>query len=319
MPIVKNRNYVPPRWMYNGHLQTIVPAIFRKSPVLPFERERINTSDRDFLDLDWLKQGSEKLLIISHGLEGNSRRPYMQGMARVFFERGWDVLAWNFRGCSGELNRQPYFYHSGATHDLAAVMAHAAPRYASISFVGFSLGGNLTLKYLGEAHPFKDILHRAVGISVPLNLGDSCDKISMPENRMYARRFLRSLKFKILAKSKFFPDQINLGPLSAIQDIRTFDHVYTGPMHGFDSAEDYYAKCSSIHFLEQINQEVLIINARNDPFLSESCFPEQLGERLKNVYMEFPEHGGHVGFRMGGWKGMYWSEFRAFEFIEGYR
>jgi uncharacterized protein len=318
MPIVKNRNYVPPGWMYNGHLQTIVPAIFRKSSVLPFERERISTPDRDFLDLDWLKQGSDKLVIISHGLEGNSRRPYMVGMAQVFFDRGWDVLTWNFRGCSGELNRQPCFYHSGATYDLATVMAHAATRYVSVSLVGFSLGGNLTLKYLGEPHPWKDLVHRAVVISVPLNLGDSCDKISMPENRMYARRFLSSLKVKVLAKSKVFPALIPVEPLSTIRDIRTFDHIYTGPLHGFESAEDYYAKCSSIHFLERINHEVLIINAKNDPFLSASCFPEHLGAALKNIYMEFPEHGGHVGFRMGGWKGVYWSEFRAFEFIEGY-
>ncbi len=318
MPILKNRNYVPSRWMYSGHIQTIVPAVFRKSPVLPFERERIVTPDNDFLDLDWLRNGSRRLVIVSHGLEGNSLRPYMVGMAQVFANKGWDVLNWNFRGCSGELNKQPHFYHSGATYDLATVVKHAAPHYTSVSLVGFSLGGNLTLKYLGEAHPFQEKVHRAVTISVPLELGDSCDKISRPGNRIYARRFLSSLKSKIVAKSKFFPDRIPLEPLTHIKDIRAFDNFYTGPLHGFEGAEDYYAKNSSIHFLQKIKQDVLIINARNDPFLSDTCFPVELGSSLANIFMEFPNQGGHVGFKVAGKSGIYWSENRAFEFIEGY-
>ncbi|WP_114749029.1 YheT family hydrolase [Pleomorphovibrio marinus] len=315
MPLIKNQNYVPSRWMFNGHLQTIVPAIWRRPSLLPFERERISTPDGDFLDLDWLRQGSSRLVIISHGLEGNSRRPYMQGMAKFFFERGWDVLSWNFRGCSGELNLQPYFYHSGASNDLSTVVEYAAPQYTLLSLVGFSLGGNMTLKYFGEPHPFQSKIHRGVAISVPLDLSSSCDKISKPENRIYSWRFLKSLKAKIVAKAANFPDQIPLEPLARVRDIKTFDDIYTGPMHGFRGAKDYYAKCSSLHFLRKINHKVLIMSAKNDPFLSPSCYPEKLGEELENVFMEFPEYGGHVGFSPAGWKGAFWSEIRAFEFI----
>lgn len=153
MPLITNTSYTGPSVLFNGHLQTIFPALFRKHLSLPFDRERITTPDGDFLDLDWLRQDSKKLVIICHGLEGDSRRPYMRGMAKHFFQNKYDVLTWNFRGCSGELNIRPFFYHSGATYDLETVVNHAAEKYAQVYLIGFSLGGNLTLKYLGEPLP----------------------------------------------------------------------------------------------------------------------------------------------------------------------
>lgn len=315
MPVIKNTDYEYPKWLFNGHLQTIVPSLFRNSHPLPFDRERIDTPDGDFLDLDWLRQGSKELVIISHGLEGNSRRPYMAGMARHFFVNGFDVLTWNFRGCSEEMNRKPIFYHSGATYDLDFVVRHAEEKYANVNLVGFSLGGNLTLKYMGEKRKRNPKIRKAVAISVPLHLESSCIKISTGENIVYANRFLKTLKEKVVQKAKAFPSEIPTGILRKIKTLQDFDDHYTGPLHGFDDAHDYYEQNSSLYFLEQIEIPVLILNAQNDPFLSERCFPVSLGRRLDQVWMDFPRYGGHVGFSPRKKEDIYWSEKRAFEFI----
>lgn len=316
MPVIKNQNYVHPFLLFNGHIQTIVPALLRTGNPLPFDRERISTEDGDFLDLDWLRSSSDRLLIISHGLEGNSRRPYMLGMANNFFTNGWDVLTWNFRGCSGEMNKRPIFYHSGATYDLETVISHAHSGYSEICLVGFSLGGNLTLKYLGEDHPTKHKIKKAVVISVPLDLAGSSDQIGKRENLLYAQRFLKTLKAKIFQKSQMFPNEIDTNGLNRIRNLREFDDVYTGPLHGFEGADDYYARCSSINFLSRISASVLILNALNDPFLSRSCYPVELGDNLSQIYMDFPESGGHVGFAPRSRKDVYWSEKRALEFLQ---
>ncbi|EMS31622.1 Hydrolase, alpha/beta fold family [Mariniradius saccharolyticus AK6] len=317
MPIIKSTEYEYPKWLFNGHLQTIVPGLFRDSHPLPFERERVDTPDGDFLDLDWLRKKSQDLVIISHGLEGNSRRPYMSGMARHFYTNGFDVLTWNFRGCSGELNRKPIFYHSGATYDLDFVIQHAGKEYTNIFLVGFSLGGNLTLKYLGEKRDRGPKIKKAVAISVPLHLESSCVKISTGENIVYANRFLKTLKEKVVQKAKVFPNEIPTGILRKIKTLQDFDDHYTGPLHGFRDAHDYYEQNSSLYFLENIEIPVLILNAQNDPFLSERCFPVSLGRQLDQVWMDFPRYGGHVGFSPRKKEDIYWSEKRAFEFITG--
>src|SRR5690349_18377924 len=162
-----SNQYSPPLFLFSPHLETIFPALLRRVDLKSYTRERITTPDNDFLDLDWLKQDSHKLVILSHGLEGNSTRPYIKGMAKALFEEGYDILAWNFRGCSEEMNKQLRFYHSGATDDLDVVVKHAAEKkYDEIFLVGFSLGGNLTLKYLGEQASSSKI-KKAVAISVP--------------------------------------------------------------------------------------------------------------------------------------------------------
>lgn len=317
MPLVKNSEYNYPRYLFNGHLQTIFPSIFRNQISLPFESERIKTSDDDFLDLDWLKHGSSNLVIISHGLEGNSRRPYMVGMARHFFSKGFDVLNWNYRGCGEELNLKPIFYHSGATYDLDRIISHAEPAYENIYLIGFSLGGNLTFKYLGEKRKLNPKIKKAVGISVPLHLESSCIKISSPQNVLYANRFLRTLKEKVVKKSLKFPDEVPTGILRKIKTLQDFDNFYTGPLHGFQDAHDYYEKNSALYYLENITIPTLLLNAQNDPFLSEKCFPVSMARKLDKVWMEFPKYGGHVGFSPRKSEDIYWSEKRAFEFITG--
>jgi len=305
-------NYVRPLFLPNRHLETIYPSLFRKIELRSYERERIETPDKDFLDLDFLRQGASHLVIISHGLEGNTDRAYIKGMAKVFFEKGFDVLAWNYRGCSGEMNRQPRFYHSGATEDLKTVIEKVYPTYQSISLMGFSLGGNLTLKFLGESSNSYKKITKAIVFSVPLDLHTSCREIMKPSNWIYHQRFLKSLKAKVIQKSNQQPT-IQVDRLDHIKTLMAFDDHFTAPIHGFANAVDYYTRCSSIHFLEAIQTNTLIVNAKNDPFLSLECFPDLKGHTF--VKTESPQHGGHVGFAHFGGDGLYWSELRALDFI----
>lgn len=318
--------YRPPSSLFNKHLETIYPALFRKVQISGYRRERINTPDDDFLDLDWLDHGSDiasakhataergKLVIISHGLEGNSQRAYMKGMAKAFFDRGFDALAWNYRGCGEEMNRQLRFYHSGATDDLDVVVRHAATRYKSVYLVGFSLGGNLTLKYLGENGPnLPPVVKGAAVFSVPINLRTSCEKISGRGNFIYANRFLRSLKQKVLAKSRVMQG-IDVTGIGSINTLKAFDDRYTAPLHGFKDAITYYEACSSIYFLKNIRVPALIVNALNDPFLGIDCYPSGIGN--PDLHFEFSERGGHVGFALFNQNGLYWSELRALNFVQ---
>ena len=279
----------------------------------PFVRERIRTDDQDFLDLDWIINDSNSLVILSHGLEGNSTRAYIKGMARAFSAKGFDILAWNYRGCSGEMNQSLRFYHSGATDDLHRIIMHSLKKgYQKIYLIGFSLGGNLTLKYLGDMG--KQVNHeikKAVAFSVPMDLYSSCTQLSKKENWLYAFRFLKNLKRKVIDKSKIRND-LSIGKIDEIKTLIEFDDTYTAPIHGFKNAIDYYTQCSSIYVLENIQVPTLIVNAQNDPFLSLSCFPDK---QYKQVRLEYPKHGGHVGFSLFNQNGLYWSELRALHFI----
>ena len=307
--------YLPPFFLYGSHLETIYPALLRRVTLIPYTRERIPTPDDDFLDLDWLQKDASKLAIISHGLEGNSSRPYIKGMAKALHDNGFDVLAWNFRGCSEEMNRQLRFYHSGATDDLHTVIQHVIQnkKYKEVFLVGFSLGGNMTLKYLGERQ-VTDSLKKAVVFSVPMDLRTSCEKISRPANRIYSNRFLKSLKGKILVKSRT-RKELDISRLGRIRTLTEFDDCYTAPLHGFKDARDYYNQCSAIRFVKNINTPTLIINTLNDPFLSEECFPTTLLENHPSVNLEILSRGGHVGFTQFNKNGIYWSEQRALEFL----
>jgi predicted alpha/beta-fold hydrolase len=313
MPGLK-MNYAPPFFLFNAHLETIFPALLRKVNFHYHKNERIKTPDDDFLEVSLSTQQSSRLVIISHGLEGNKDRPYMKGMAKACYDAGFDVLTWNFRGCGEEMNKQLRFYHSGATDDLEIVVRYAEDKrqYSFIYLVGFSLGGNITLKYAGEGMPA--IVKKVVGLSVPLDLKTSCDKISSPANRIYSNRFLKSLKNKVLVKSRMMKG-IDINGIEKIKTIRKFDDHYTAPMHGFRDAADYYLKCSSVFFLTSISVPALIINAKNDPFLSDECYPSEQLKNHPHVLFESPERGGHVGFAQFLSNGLYWSEQRVVSFL----
>jgi uncharacterized protein len=316
MALVLNNDYTPPLWLFNRHLETIFPALCRKVKLTMIpNRVTLKTRDDDFLDVDCYDSGSDKVVIISHGLEGSSKRPYVLGMAKLFLENDWNVIAWNYRGCSGRANHSVKSYHSGFTEDLREVIKFAEmPGVMAIALVGFSMGGNLTLRYLAEENiPVR--VKAAVGISVPLDLHGSCTEISRFSNTLYSKRFLRTLLKKVRQKAETFPTA-NIENIEKVNDLKTFDDYFTAPIHGFADALDYYNSCSAINVLDKIQTPTLIINALNDPFLPESCYPFQKLKNHQYVHLLTPARGGHVGFGATNNSGYYWSEKRAVEFVK---
>ncbi len=272
--------------------------------------------DGDFLDLRWLRHGRDRLAILSHGLEGSADEGYIRGMATALGAAGWDALAWNFRGCGDEPNRLVRLYHSGATEDLAAVVNHAAKSYRRIALIGFSLGGNLTLKYMGEAPPHEAV-RAAVAISAPVDLAASARMLDQRwSNRLYLRRFIDSLVSKVEAKALHFPDQIDARGSRALRTFQEFDDRYTSRLHGFRDAADYWEQSSARQFLLRIKQPTLLLNARNDPFLAPECFPYPEAEQNPSLFLETPASGGHLGFLefSGGLRP--WFEQRLTGFLE---
>jgi uncharacterized protein len=319
MPLIRESNYRAPCWLPGGHVQTMFPALFRRVPRITQRAERLELPDGDFMDLEWAGQGSRRLAILSHGLEADLKTGYIQGMAAALVRRGWDVLAWNFRGCGDAPNRLLRMYHSGATEDLHAVVLHALENHPadSIDLIGFSLGGNLTLKYAGERpSELPGKIHRAVAFSVPCDLACSSRQLATASNRIYMERFLVAMRSKIRAKKLMFPDQLDLTGLERIRTFQEFDDRYTAPIHGFRDAEDYWAKNSSRQFLPAIKIPTLLVNAQNDPFLGAGCYPHEEAAASGCFHFESPATGGHVGFTAFGSNGEYWSETRALEFLD---
>jgi predicted alpha/beta-fold hydrolase len=314
MPILTSR-FHPPPFLRNGHIQTILPALLPRRLSIAFERERLELEDGDFLDLDWARTGRDKLAILSHGLEGCSDGDYNRGMATALHAAGWDVLAWNLRGCGKEMNRLPRSYHSGETGDLGAVIRSAATKYSRIALIGFSLGGNLTLKYLGESSPHPAVIG-AVAISVPIDLAASARALDQRwSNRIYLRRFMKSMIAKVEAKALRFPDQLDASRCRTIRTLQEFDDRYTAPIHGFRDADDYWTKSSARQYLDRITVPTLLLNARDDPFLTPECFPFAEAEPHSYLFLETPESGGHMGFIDLAHASELWSERRAVEFL----
>ena len=318
MPIIADSTYRPPPFLANGHLQTIFPNLFRQVNGVAYRRERILTPDDDFLDLDWATNGSRRLVVIAHGLEGDSRRPYVLGMVRALMKRGWDAVVWNARGCSGEPNRLLRFTHSGATEDLETVVAHviATRAHEEVALIGFSLGGNVTLKYLGErGSNLNPRIKKAVAFSVPCDLQASSVNLASRANQIYMRHFLSSLRQKIRAKMEMAPGKIDDCDYEQLRTFKHFDDRYTAPLHGFADAEDYWRQSSCAPFLKAISIPTLLVNARNDPFLADRCFPFDEARTNPNLYLETPLSGGHVGFVTFNQGGEYWSESRTLDFL----
>ena len=314
IPVLASR-FHPPFFLRNGHIQTILPALLPRRLSIDFERERLELRDGDFLDLDWARMGADKLAILSHGLEGCSDDGYNRGMVTALGAAGWDALAWNFRGCGKEMNRLPRSYHSGETGDLGAVICCAAARYSRIALIGFSLGGNLTLKYLGESIPHPAVIG-GVAISVPIDLAASARALDQRwGNRIYLRRFMRSLIAKVEAKALRFPDRLDVRRCRTIRTFQEFDDCFTAPIHGFRDAADYWSQSSARQYLDRITVPTLLLNAQDDPFLTPECFPFPEAEQSYCLFFEAAEWGGHLGFVDLKRGSEPWFEQRAIEFL----
>jgi hypothetical protein len=316
MPILDASDYNPPRLFRNGNINTLYPFLFRKNSSPDFKRTRFETSDKDFIDIDRLTNDNQDLVVLCHGLEGNSESQYIKNMSQHLFDNGIDVLCVNFRSCSGEMNRKLQMYHSGFTSDVHEVLEAYVSEYQNVSLVGFSLGGNVVLKYISdEIFDITDKVKSVVAISVPVDLSKSALKISARSNWLYDLRFRISLEQKIREKHKSFPEEVNLEHLKKIKKVRDFDDYYTGPLHGFEDAEDYYAKCSSKQFLENIKIPTLLITALDDPFLPPESYPFDIADQNDNLYFLAPKFGGHVGFTTFG-TNIYWNEQKTLQFIK---
>ncbi|MFD2036039.1 YheT family hydrolase [Belliella marina] len=318
MPIVENSSYSnPPKHLFNGHLETIIPSIFRNIEGINYTRERIDTPDGDFLDLDWSKVGSNKLLVISHGLEGSSQRHYVKALAKLFNQNGFDALAWNNRSCSGEMNKGPILYHHGASYDLDTTLEYVGKlgMYDEYYLVGISMGGAQTLKYLGEKGiDLNSKIKRAAVYSTPCNLTDSAATLSFKGNSFYRKRFLGKLKLKMQLKGEQFPGLVDLGLLPKVQDFDTFDTHYTAKLHGYKDAADFYQTVSADNWMQDIQIPTLIINALNDPLLHDRCYPIKLAEKSDLIHLEMPKRGGHTGFLVKRQE-FTWAEMRFLGFL----
>lgn len=301
-------NYTAPFLLKNGHLNTVYPTLFRRQSQPEYERIEITTSDNDFLHVDCLLKANRRCVILCHGLEGSSQSKYIIGAAKLMSENNWDVVAVNYRSCSGPMNRNLRMYHSGATDDLKCIVDNFSEQYDQIVLAGFSLGGNLCLKFAGE-YPksvYPNISH-VIAVSVPVDLEAGSRNIGHPTNFIYERKFLVTLRKKIEEKHLQHPEEIDLSLLSNVKTLYDFDDYFTGPIHGFKDAQDYYTQCSSIHFLKLIDRPAHIITALDDPFLPEACYPYNEVKGNSNLKLITPKNGGHVGFVLLGQK-YYWIE-----------
>ncbi len=299
MPLIPSAYPGPPAYQYNGHLQTIIPSLLRAVAGVIYERERLTLSDGDFVDLDWINTGQKRLVVLTHGLEGDSNRQYIRGTAKLFAQHGYDVLAWNCRSCSGEMNQAFRLYNHGEIGDLGEVINYAlrTKGYDEVVLIGYSMGGNITLKYLGvHGNQLPTAIKRGIAVSAPTDLGASALLLDRPSNRFYRNRFLKKLVVKIRQKADRFPGRLDMARLQLVKRWRDFDEFFSAPINNYRDADDFYAQASAVNFMAGITIPTLLLNALNDPLLSPECSPGWLAEAHPFIFLETPQTGGHVGF-----------------------
>lgn len=315
MPLIPSSYQARGIWK-NAHFSTIYPSTLRKVKGIQYERQRIELNDGDFLDLDWsyCLLPSSALVIFTHGFLGNSTRPYILGATKLFNQSGWDTVCWNHRGLSGEANRLERVTTHGGSDDLESVINHVMnhTNYQQIVLVGYSKGGNIALKYAGEKGSLiPDVIKKVIAISVPTDIQGSVD--AMGEKGFYTKRFKNKLHQFLLQRTHLI-DSKWLAEFEKFQTLDEFTGHYIAPLHGLRNAQDYYNRCSAIHVVEQIRIPSLILNAQNDPVLSESCAILDIARQSEYIYSEFPQYGGHCGFYTPNPDGIYWSDYRALAF-----
>ncbi len=291
--------YHAPIPLRNGHLQTLLAGRLNPPASLDYRRERLELPDGDFVDLDWGPEvPGRRILVLSSGLEGHTRRDYMLRMGASAMRAGYRVLAWNYRGCGGEANRKLSFYHGGMTEDLEAVIVRAVSAGADdVRLVGFSFGGNLVLNLLGRrAGRLPPQVRAAAVVSVPLDLGDCSRRMNRGLSRLYRAYFLRRFRAKIRAKMTTHPGQIDDAAFARIRSVEDYDNAYTAPLFGFPSADAYYRQASSNRVLDRIGVPVLLLNSADDPLLGPDSLAAARAAGNSALHVEMTRHGGHLGF-----------------------
>lgn len=320
--IVKSE-FKAPSWAKNQHLQTILPRLLMGTKNLPLSWQEFTTADGDFVELAWMPEieNSKGLVVLFHGLEGSVDSHYASDFMDFLHNNGWRSVMMHFRGCGKQTNRTSRSYHSGDTADAKSVLAHIRTRHPNIPIMGlgFSLGANMLLKMLGEA-PEQTWLNKAIAISPPFKLGECSASIGQGFSKIYQSHLVRSMKQRFLAKSKQHDYASSLGltqeKLQSLSNFYEFDDAITAPLHGFESADDYYNQCSAIGYLSSIETQTLILHAKDDPFMHPEITPSE-SQLSTSVTLELSEKGGHVGFVQGSLFAMEkWLHARALRFFE---
>ncbi|MCG8317528.1 MAG: hydrolase [Pseudomonadales bacterium] len=325
-----NLAFKPSPFLKNRHVQTLWAPLFRRSPKIERWRERITLSDGDFVDLDWAGPTRGPIVMILHGLTGSSDSLYAMGLQDALKQQGVRSFVMNFRGCSGEPNLRPRIYHSGETDDAKEVFSLMHARYPNTNFaaVGYSLGGNVLLKWLGETSgkPEMPNLKAAVAVSVPYELGTTSTAMDQGFSKVYRNKLLGELKQLMYRKKRLFQRTNSefrttydkLGSFKKLKTFTQFDDQVVAPLHGFTNADDYYTQCSSRQFIANIQIPTLLIHSTDDPLMQPEVVPtaEELSEQVTH---EFYTHGGHVGFVAGSpVRPFYWLEKRIPAYLAPY-
>lgn len=315
MPFIEESSYKSPSVLLkNQHISTIYASKILHSKSPDYTRKRLELPDGDFLDLDYKRMNSQKAVILCHGLEGSSVSNYNNRSANFFLENGYAVFAWNNRSCSGKMNRLPKLYHHGEIGDLGFVIEYVSQlNYEQIYLMGFSMGAAQIMNYLGRGavHPK---IKAAVAVSCPISLKSSAEILKVGFNRVYLKNFTLKISKKLKLKAAQFPDFMDW---NWIDDIRSFDEIddnYTAPVNGFANGNDYYHKASPAFVMEKIQIPVLVLNAQNDPFLGEECYPVEFAKNHPSVFLEIPKTGGHCAFLLRNSAYAY-AELKAYEFF----
>jgi predicted alpha/beta-fold hydrolase len=307
-------DYRAPAWLPNGHLQTIYPATCVARPEVAFRRERWDVHE-DFVDVDFVDgEPGKPFVVLFHGLEGSSGSHYARSLMAALAARGWSGAVPHFRGCSGESNRAPRFYHSGDAAEIDWIVRRLRERVQGRFYAaGVSLGGNALLRWLGESQHQAEIVDAAVSVSAPLDLARGGESLSSGINMLYTRMFLQSLKPKCLAKLEQFPGLFDREALLAARDLYEFDNVVTAPLHGYRDTDDYWDRASAKHILHDITVPTLVLNARNDPFLPGIHLPASASQAVR---LDYTAQGGHVGFPVGRTGRIDWLPQRLLHFFD---
>ena len=297
--MITRSTFRPAWWLPGRHLQTLFPSFFRKRTTPSLTRERLELPDGDFLDLEWTDTTDKMIVLILHGLEGSLESHYTGGMLDALSRENYHAVMMYFRGRSGEPNRLLRSYHSGETGDIDFVVRHIRNRYPEkpVAVIGYSLGGNVLLKWLGEQAAAAPVT-TAIAISVPFDLNSAALQLEKGLSRIYQGHLLKRLRESITVKSGVHTPPFPLHRLHELQTFRQFDNEVTAPLHGFQDVDDYYARSSSKQFLKHIHVPALVIQAEDDPFLPASALPDE-ADLSPCVTLELAQHGGHVGFVSG--------------------
>lgn len=319
MPYIEKSQYdrLVPAYFKNPHVSTIYAGKFKIFSAPKYKRERLILPDNDFLHVDYNLKNRERAVILCHGLEGNSQRTYMNSCADYFLNQNYSVFAWNNRSCSGEMNLLPKLYHHASIDDLDAVIQFVLSKnIPEIFLIGYSMGGAQIMNYLGCIPDIDKRIKAGVSVSVPVEVKASADALKKGFSRVYMKNFLFDITRKLKVKAQQHPEIIDIKKLNKVSNFDELDDYFTAPLHGFKNGQDYYHSVSPARNIEKINKPVLVLNALDDPFLGEGCFPVQLAQNNSFIHLETPKYGGHCAYLIKNSRYSF-AEIRALEFFEG--